>query len=293
MTVFIQQILNGAGAGSQYALWAVGYGLVYQVLGLMHFAHGDILALALFVFFTLLVTGSWPLLLAALAVLLVGALLSSTVWVTTYKPLVNRGQASGAFIAALGASLIMRNIMEQVWGPGTKSFPDILPTRVLDIAGVKVSIVPLASLAVALVAVGIFELFLLRSRHGQGIVALAQDRGAAALMGVNVGASTAGVYALSGLIGMVGGLLFVANYHAVTVSVGFIITLKAFIAAIIGGLSSLKGAVIGGLLLGIGESMLAAYVTTTYRDALVFTILVVILVVRPNGLFGRPTVVKV
>jgi branched-chain amino acid transport system permease protein len=134
---------------------------------------------------------------------------------------------------------------------------------------------------------------LARSRHGQAIVALAQDRGAAALMGINVGLATAVVYMLSGLIGMVGGVLFIANFHAVTVSVGFLITLKAFIAAILGGFGKLNGAVIGALLLGVGESLLAAYVTTTYRDALVFTILVVLLVLRPNGLFGKPTPIKV
>lgn len=293
MTLFFQQVLNGAGAGSQYALWAVGYGLVYQVLGLMHFAHGDVLGFALFVCFTALVTLSLPLVVAVAIVLAVGAVLSSGVWYTTYRPLVVRGQSSGAFTAALGASLVIRNVIEQGWGPGTKTFPDIIPSTVFDVVGVKVSVVPLVSLVVALIVVGAFDLFLERTRHGQGIVALAQDRGAAALMGVNVGAATAGVYALSGVIGMVGGVLFVANYHAVSIGVGFVITLKAFIAAIIGGLNSLKGAVVGGLLLGIGESLLAAYVTTTYRDALVFTILVVVLVVRPNGLFGRSPAIKV
>jgi branched-chain amino acid transport system permease protein len=291
--LFIQQVLNGAGVGSQYALWAVGYGLVYQVLGLMHFAHGDVLALSLFVFFTLLVTHSFPILLGIVGVLAVGALLSSCVWYTSYKPLVVRGQASGAFTAALGASLVLRNIIDRVWGPGTRAFPDIIPSKVFDVAGVKISIVPLLSLAIALVVVVAFQQFLARSRHGQGIVALAQDRGAAALMGINVGLATAGVYALSGLIGMAGGVLFIANFHAVTASVGFTITLKAFIAAILGGFGRLEGAVIGGLLLGVGESLLASNVTTTYRDALVFTILIALLVFRPHGLLGRPVPVKV
>lgn len=293
MRLLVQQILNGAGAGSQYALWAVGYGLVYQVLGLMHFAHGDVLGLALFIFFTLLMTHSWPLAVAVLAVLVIGALLSSAVWYTTYKPLVVRGQSAGAFTAALGAALVIRNAIEQIWGPGTKAFTEIIPSSVFDVGGVKVSLVPLASLAIALVVVGLFDAFLLRTRYGQGVTALAQDRGAAALMGINVGRTTAMVYALSGLIGVVGGVLFVANYRAVAIGVGFVITLKAFIAAIIGGMNSLKGAVIGGVLLGVTESLLAAYVTTTYRDALVFTLLVVMLVLRPNGLFGRAPSLKV
>lgn len=293
MTVFLQQVLNGLGAGSQYALWAVGYGLVYQVLGLMHFAHGDVLGFALFAFFTLLVTQSLPLAVAVGAVLVIGAVLSAGVWYTSYKPLVTRGHTAGAFTAALGMALVLRNAIERLWGPGTFAFPDLLPSTVYDVGGVRVSVVPLLSLGVALVVVVAFELFLRRTRQGQGIVALAQDRGAASLMGINVGAATAVVYALSGLIGMVGAVLFVANYHAVTISVGFVITLKAFIAAVIGGLSSLRAAVVGGLLLGIGESLLAAYVTTTYRDALVFTILTVVLVLRPNGLFGRAVADKV
>jgi branched-chain amino acid transport system permease protein len=291
--LFLQQVINGAGAGSQYALWAVGYGLVYQVLGLMHFAHGDVLCFALFVMFTLAVTQSIPMALAISLVLAVGAILSVSIWYAAYKPLVVRGQSSGAFTAALGAALILRNVIERAWGPGTKAFPDVIPAKVVDLGGAKVSLVPLLSLVLALAVVAAFDRYLSRTRRGQGIVALAQDRGAAALMGINVGLTTAGVYALSGVIGMVGAVLFVANFHAVTISVGFTITLKAFIAAILGGFTSLKGAVVGGLLLGVGESLLAAYVTTTYRDALVFGILVVLLVVRPNGLFGRPVAVKV
>ena len=292
MNLFIQQLINGLSVGSQYALWTVGYGLVYQVLGLMHFAHGDTLIFAAFVF-TTLVIAEVPMLLAAIIAMAVAAVIAVLIERGIYRPLMSRKQIFMAFIAAMAAGFILRNIARLIWGVTPVTIGEgLFPSETYIIAGFRVSTHMILNVVIALVVVIAFQLFLSRTRHGQAITAVSQDRDTAELMGINVNRTVALVYGLSGVIGMLGLILYITNFRTITIDLGFTITLKAFIAAIIGGIGSIRGAFIGGMVLGVLESLVSAYISSTLLDAIVIAVLIAFLILRPNGFVGIKKSVK-
>ncbi|RZI53640.1 MAG: branched-chain amino acid ABC transporter permease [Pseudonocardia sp.] len=292
MNQFLQQLVNGLSTGSQYALWCVGYGLVYQVLGLMHFAHGDTLMFAAFVALTLLALGV-PIWIVLGAAMLLAALLAIGIERAVYRPLMSRGQIFMAFIAAMAAGFVVRNVVQLIWGVEPRVFPEnMLPTSSFMIGDVRVGWIAVINFTTALVVVAAFQLFLNYAKTGQAITAVAQDRSTAALMGIPVSRIVAIVYGLSGAIGMLGLTMYLANFRTITIAVGFAITLKAFIAAIIGGIGSIRGAMLGGLTLGVLEALVAGYISTLLMDSIVIAILVAFLLTRPYGLVGTKETVK-
>lgn len=292
MNQFLQQFVNGLSTGSQYALWCVGYGLVYQVLGLMHFAHGDTLMFAAFVALTLLALGV-PIWIVLGASILLAALLAIGIERAVYRPLMSRGQIFMAFIAAMAAGFVLRNVVQLIWGVEPRVFPEnMLPTSSFMIGDVRVGWIAVINFTTALVVVAAFQLFLNYAKTGQAITAVAQDRSTAALMGIPVNRIVAIVYGLSGAIGMLGLTMYLANFRTITIAVGFAITLKAFIAAIIGGIGSIRGAMLGGLTLGVLEALVAGYISTLLMDSIVIAILVAFLLTRPYGLVGTKETVK-
>lgn len=292
MNLFIQQLINGLSVGSQYALWTVGYGMVYQVLGLMHFAHGDTLIFAAFVFVTLVVAGV-PLWGAAIAAMIIAAIIAVLIERGIYRPLMQRKQIFMAFIAAMAAGFILRNIARLIWGVSPVSIGEgLFPSETFSVLGFRITTNMILNVVIAAVVIIGFQIFLAKSRHGHAISAVSQDRDTAELMGINVNRIVALVYALSAVIGMIGLILYVTNFRTITIDLGFTITLKAFIAAIIGGIGSIKGAFIGGMSLGILESLVGAFISTTLLDAIVITVLVIFLLVRPNGFVGIKKAIK-
>ncbi|XVQ07674.1 branched-chain amino acid ABC transporter permease [Spirillospora sp. CA-255316] len=292
MTYLLQQLVNGLAIGAQYSLWCVGYGLVYQVLGLMHFAHGDTLIFSAFFAATLLVAGA-PFWAAVLLAMLLAAVLAVGIERTVYRPLMSRRQLFMAFIAAMAAGFVLRNLVQLIWGVQPRVFPEgLLPAGSVSVGDVRITYIAMMNLAVALAIVVVFQLFLARSRHGQAIVAVSQDRSTAELMGIKVNRIVGLVYGLSGAIGMVGVFMYVANFRTITIGLGFLITLKAFIAAIIGGIGSIRGALLGGMALGVLEAMVSSYFSSTLLEAIVVLCLVAFLLVRPNGILGLREGVK-
>jgi branched-chain amino acid transport system permease protein len=292
MMYFLQQLVNGVAIGAQYSLWCVGYGLVYQVLGLMHFAHGDTLIFAAFFASTLVFAGV-PMVVAVLAAMVLAIILAVTIERTIYRPLMSRQQLFMAFIAAMAAGFVLRNLVQVFWGVQPRTFPEgLLPGGAITLGDIRITYIAMMNLGVALLVVAAFQIFLRRSRHGQAIVAVSQDRSTAALMGIQVNRIVALVYGLSGAIGMIGVFMYVANFRTITIGLGFLITLKAFIAAIIGGIGSIRGAVLGGMVLGVLEAMVSAYFSTTLLEAIVVLCLVAFLLVRPNGIMGIRESVK-
>jgi branched-chain amino acid transport system permease protein len=292
MSFFIQQFINGLGTGSQYALWCVGYGLVYQVLGLMHFAHGDSLLFATFAASSLMVIGV-PFWLVVIFGCVLAAAIAIGIERVLYRPIMSRGLTFLAFIAAMAGGFVLRSLVQVIWGVQPRTFPEgLLPSGAFVIGGIHLEILPLTNLAIALLVVVVFSFYLSRTRTGQAILAVAQDRYACDLMGISVNRIVALVYGLSGSIGFIGVILYAANYRSVAISLGFAITMKAFIAAIIGGIGSIRGAVLGGLALGLLESFTAAYISTTLMDAVVTGCLILFLLFRPYGITGRRELVK-
>ena len=289
--IVLQQIVNGLSIGSLYALWAVGFGLVYQVLGIFNFSHGDAVVFPVFVAYSLLVLGL-PFAVVAPLVILLGALLAIAIERLACRPLLVRGFAFLGAIATLAVAIILRNVETLSWGVATLTFPYHLPQAAIVVGGVYVTAASLINMAIAILVVGGFELYLHRSRRGTGILAVAEDRDTAALMGVPVSASVALVYGLSGAVGVIGALTYVANVQALTVSMGFSITLKAFVAAVLGGMGTVRGAVFGGLLVGICEALIIGFVSTRLSDALLYTAMGLFLLFRPRGIIGRVETVK-
>jgi branched-chain amino acid transport system permease protein len=292
MDLFIQQLVNGVGVGSQYALWAVGYGLVCQVLGLMHFAHGDTLVFSGLVAFSLVAIGA-PFMLAVVVAAAVGAVIAVTIEKVAYAPLMARKEPFLAFVAALAAAYVLRNISTQVWGVNTHVFPvGILPDPVSSVGGVSIRWFALISLALAIVTVAVFQYCLRATRGGRAILATAEDRDTAGLMGISTSRVVAGVYALSGAIGVLGLALYVGNTRTLTIGLGFAITLKAFVAVTIGGLRSIEGTVAAGLALGVSESLIGTYLSTQWSDVIVYAVLILVLIFRPDGIVGRKDVIR-
>ncbi len=292
MDLFFQQLLNGLAVGSIYALWAVGYGIVYQVLGLMHFAHGDTIVFSGLVAYAL-VTNGVPFVMAVAVACLVGAGVAILIERFAYSPLVARKQVFLAFVAALAIAYIFRNIGTAVWGVETQVFPaGILPDPTVQVGEISLRLFPLISLAIAIGIVAVFQLYLNRSAGGRAVRAVAQDREVAGLMGIRTGMVVAMMYALSAMIGVIGLALYVGNTRTLTVGLGFIITLKAFVIVVIGGMGSIRGTVAAAMAVGVLEAMVATYISARVVDLVVFMLLIGMLLIRPQGLAGRAVTLR-
>lgn len=290
LTYLIQQIVNGLAVGSIYALIAVGYNLVYGVLGLINFAHGDVYMMGTFVVFALLGHG-WPFALAVPAGLVTGAILGLLVERFAYRPLrhVNRIAPT---VSAVGAALVLDNIALVVWGPDTRRFDTPLPQGAFHLSGVTIRAMHLIVLGVAAALAVLLYLLVTRTQWGRMVRAIRDDLPTAELMGLPVNKLVASVYAWGSVLGVAAGVLYGAYFHNIFVSMGFQGTLFAFTAAVIGGIGNISGSFIGGLMLGLIQSIGVGYLSSGYMNTITFAALIVILVVRPRGLLGKAEVVR-
>jgi branched-chain amino acid transport system permease protein len=285
MIELIQQLANGLAAGAIYALIAVGYSLVYGVLELINFAHGDVYMFATFVALTLIGVGfPWPL--AVVGAVLVGAALGVLVERFAYRPLRDADRIAPT-VSAIGAALILENAAQLIWGPETRPFPFVLSHSMIHVGGITIAALQVVILVVAaVIALGLY-LVVQRTTWGQWMRAIRDDTPTAALIGIPVNKTIMAVYAIGGGIGVIGGVLFAAYYNATYVGMGFTGTMNAFAAAVLGGIGSLPGAFVGGLLLGVIQALAVGYVASGYENTASFLVLIAVLILRPNGLFGR------
>jgi branched-chain amino acid transport system permease protein len=283
--MLLQQLINGIALGGVYALITVGYSMVYSILQLMNFAHGDIYMVGSMLVAWLLIDMGLPTLPCLILGVIVGAVTAIVVERVAYKPL-RFEDRSISMITAVGAALILRNIAEYLWEPRTHAFPSLLGTGVIRFMGLRVTTGHFGVLATTLAVLAALNLFLRYSKMGQAILFVAQDVSTSALMGIPVDRTIRMVYALGGALGVVGGILFGSIYNAVYPWMGFTGTMKAFTAAVIGGIGNLTGAVAGGFILGIIEALASGYVSSAYRDAISFFLLIIVLIFKPSGLFG-------
>lgn len=304
MDYFLQQLINGLTLGSIYGLIAIGYTMVYGIIGMVNFAHGDVfmvsafIALILFLILTQ-VLGIAALGFALLIVLVLGmALTSLWGWVIerlAYRPL--RGSFRLApLISAIGMSIFLSNFVQLVQGPNNKSLEPIL-TNVLIIP-IGTGAVTLAEKQVLIMVVTAALLAVLwyvvqRTSLGRSQRACEQDRQMAALLGVDVDRTVSLTFIMGAALAAVAGLLWMTYYGVVSFSDGFVPGIKAFTAAVLGGIGSLPGAVLGGLLIGLVETLWSAYFSIDYKDVAAFSILAIVLIFLPSGMLGRPDVEKV
>ena len=287
---FLQQLTNGLALGSVYALLAIGFSMIYGILRMMNFAHGDLYAFSS-ILIAAMIADVYPIWIALPTGVVVGALIGVLIERVCYRPLrfVDR---SVAIVSSLGAAFVLRNASEFFFGVRPSPFPLLLGQRQLDLAGVNFPLAGFFVLLVALGSIALFTLFLRRSKLGTGILYVAQDIPTASLMGIPINRTIVLVYVLGGALGVVGGILYGSIYGVVFPAMGFPGTIKAFVAAIIGGIGNLPGALIAGLFLGVIETLVVVYgadlfgLPPGYRDAVAFVILIVFLLFKPTGLMG-------
>ena len=305
MEYFLQQLINGVTLGSIYGLIAIGYTMVFGIIGMVNFAHGDVFMLSTFIALIFLlaltqVLGFGSLAVALFVVLLLGMLLTSLwAWAIerlAYRPL--RGSFRLApLISAIGMSIFLSNLVQVTQGPRNKPVPSVFSEVIVltssDIYAVTLSYKQIMIVAVTVVLLAAFWYVVQRTSLGRAQRACEQDRKMAALLGVDVDRTISLTFVIGAALAAVAGLLFMIYYGVVNFADGFVPGVKAFTAAVLGGIGSLPGAVLGGLLIGLIETLWSAYFSIDYKDVATFLILAITLVFMPSGLLGRPDVEKV
>ncbi len=302
MEYFLQQVINGLALGSIYGLIAIGYTMVYGIIGMINFAHGDVFMLGAFmalIVFLIITTfiGTLPvavmlLLMMVVAMLLTG-LWSWAIERVAYRPL--RGSFRLApLITAIGMSIALSNFVQVTQGPRNKPVPSLL-NKTYDLfgSGVTISLKQVVVIVVTAVLLAIFWYVVNRTSLGRAQRACEQDRKMAALLGINVDRVIALTFVMGAMLAAVAGTLYLSFYGVISFADGFVPGVKAFTAAVLGGIGSLPGAVVGGLLIGLIEALWSAYFSIDYKDVAAFSILAVVLIFMPSGILGRPEVEKV
>lgn len=301
MELFFQQLTNGLAVGGIYALIALGYTMVYGVLKLINFAHGDLFTIGAYLGLTLLTAMGLtnylgPLgVVAVLAVMVMGlvGIVGAILERVAYRPL-RQAHRLSAVVSALGASIFFQNAVMLTYGARYKVYPhDILPKTAIHIMGVDIPLIRLLILLTSVLMMIALYLFIQKTRIGTAIRAAAIDQWASKLMGINVDRVIMIVFLIGPALGGAAGLMVGLYYGQINFTMGWLYGLKAFTAAILGGIGNIPGAMVGGLLLGVIEAMGAAYISIAWKDAIAFLVLIVILIVRPTGLLGERVAEKV
>ncbi len=303
MDLLLQQIINGLILGSMYALIALGYTMVYGVLNLINFAHGEILMIGAMVGLSFLkliaylapgLPGSVQLLLATLAAIPVCVIINILIERIAYRRL-RQAPRLAPLITAIGMSILLQTIAMMIWGRNPLPFPQLLPEESISIAGALIT--PAQILLLVIAALSMFALAMLveRTRLGRAMRAVAENPRIASLMGVNVNQVIVFTFAIGAALAAVAGMMWAANYATVHFAMGFLPGLKAFSAAVLGGIGNIYGAMLGGILLGLIESLGAGYIGemtggvlgSHYQDIFAFIVLIFVLTVRPSGIMGE------
>jgi len=299
MDIFIQQIINGLVLGSIYALVALGYTMVYGIMGLINFAHGEVVMIgamvALFVIKALAglpVFVTIPLALAAAAGVCMAV--GFTIERVAYRPL-RRAPKLAPLITAIGVSIILQNLAMLIWGRNYHAFPPILPTSDHEIFGATITSLQIVIIVIAALMMAGLTLLVQRTRLGRAMRATSENPPIAQLMGVNINQIISATFVIGSALAAVAGLMVSANYSIAHYYMGFMLGLKAFTAAVLGGIGNLAGAMLGGVLLGIIESLGAGYIGdltggflgSHYQDIFAFFVLIGVLIFRPSGLIGE------
>ena len=286
MAIFRQQAITGMSIGGIYALLAVGYALIYSIFDFTNFAFGAMMMMGSFACLFAVNSFGLPIWAAFAAAVLITIIISLATELVAYRPMRTKGSSRlTLMIAAMGVDIFIVNLMTLIFGGNIKQVNYAWPIRTIAIGPVNVGFVDILALVSCLVILAFLWLFLDKTIYGVAIRASALDTNTAGLMGINTNTISFLVFAISGLCAGIAGFFFGFKY-AVYPAMGGIST-KAFIASVIGGLGSLPGAVIGGLLLGVLETMISGYVSSTYRDLFSYAVLIIVLLLMPNGLFGK------
>ena len=303
MDIFLQQIINGLTAGSVYALVALGYTMVYGIIGLINFAHGEVLMVGALTSWMLIgwMAEAWAglpnwviLLIATLIAMVVCATLNFTIEKLAYRPLRNSPRLA-PLITAIGMSLLLQTLAMIIWAPNPKSYPSMLPRDPLPIGGAVISVTQITILATTAITLALLMYLVNRTNLGRAMRATAENPRVAALMGIKPDVVISATFIIGAMLAAIAGVMWASNYGTVQHAMGFMPGLKAFVAAVMGGIGNLAGAVVGGIALGLIESLGAGYLGkltggflgSQYQDIFAFIVLALVLTLRPSGLLGE------
>ena len=286
---FLTYFINGLSLGSIYAIIALGYTMVYGIAKMLNFAHGDFIMVGCYVIFTAVATMGLPSVAAIPLAIVLCTLLGVTTEKIAYKPLRNAASPLAVLITAIGVSYLLQNVALLAFGADTKSFTSVIPWKGIVLAGgaLKIQGVTIVTIFVSVFILIALQTFINKTKAGQAMLAVAEDKGAASLMGIDVNKTISLTFAIGSALAAVAGALMCSAYPSLTPYTGAMPGIKAFVAAVLGGIGSIPGAMIGGLILGIIEILGKTYVSSQLSDAIVFGILVVVLLVKPTGILGK------
>ena len=286
---FISYLINGISLGSAYAIIALGYTMVYGIAKMLNFAHGDVIMIGAYVALMGMVKAGLSPILAVLIAVVVCTVLGVTVERVAYRPLRNAASPLAVLITAIGVSYLLQNLALLIFGANAQSFPTAISWKGISLAdgALNISGETIVTIAACIVIMICLTLFVKKTKQGQAMRAVSEDRGAAQLMGINVNATIALTFAIGSALAAIAGVLLCSAYPSLTPYTGAMPGIKAFVAAVFGGIGSIPGALIGGILLGIIEIMGKAYISSQMADAIVFAVLIIVLLVKPAGLLGK------
>ena len=291
---FISYLLNGISLGSVYAIIALGYTMVYGIAKMLNFAHGDVIMVGSYVAFVAINNMGLPIPISILLSVIVCTVLGVVIEGIAYRPLRHASKLA-VLITAIGVSYFLQNMALLIFGANTKSFTSVVQVKPLSLAGGQLNIsgeTIVTILACVVIMIGLMA-FIKYSKAGHAMLAVSEDDGAARLMGINVNRTISLTFAIGSALAAIAGVLLCSAYPSLTPYTGSMPGIKAFVAAVFGGIGSIPGAFIGGILLGIIEILARAYISSQLSDAIVFSVLIIVLVVRPTGLMGKEKKEKV
>lgn len=286
MNMFFQQVINGLNAGSIYALIAIGYTLVYGILKLINFAHGEIMMFGAYFAFIAATTLAWPFWAVIVFSMLITAILGVTIEFVAYRPLRTAPRLS-ALITAIGVSMFLQNVAQMIFGADPKVMPKIFPQHIFHLGGLEISSITLITLGLSIGFMILLELFIRQSKQGRAMRAVSENQDAAVLMGINANRTVSITFLIGSALGALGGILYSTAYSTIAPTMGTMPGLKAFVAAVLGGIGSVPGAMLGGFIIGMVEIMTKTYISSTWADAIVFLILIIVLLFKPTGILGK------
>lgn len=294
MISFLSYLVNGIGLGSVYAVIALGYTMVYGVAKMLNFAHGDVIMIGAYISFCVMQYLGWPPVVSVMIAMGVCTILGVVIERLAYKPL-RQASSLAVLITAIGMSYLLQNIALLIWGSNPKSFPSVVSLGAIALFDrqLLISGETLVTVAANIIIMIALTLFISKTKMGKAMRGVAEDKGAAELMGINVNLTISITFAIGSALAAVAGVLLCSAYPTLQPTTGAMPGIKAFTAAVFGGIGSIPGAMIGGILLGVIEILGKAYVSTELGDAFVFAVLIVVLLVKPTGLLGKPIHEKV
>jgi branched-chain amino acid transport system permease protein len=292
MASIIEQFINGLRSGSIYALIALGYTMVYGIAKMINFAHGDIIMVGAYTLYVAIYGLKMPVIAAVFFTVVVCSVLGVLIEKVAYKPL-RKAPALAVLITAIGMSFFLQSVALLIFNANPITFKSIITVPAISIGGVTISGITLVTLSVTLICMVALTFFINKTKAGSAMRAVSEDKAAAELMGINVNKTISMTFAIGSALAAVAGIMFVCQFQSIKPTLGALPGIKAFVAAVLGGIGSVPGAMLGGMLLGVIESISKAYISTELADAIVFGVLVLVLLVKPSGLLGKNRIEKV